>query len=89
MRCIMPGVKTAISIDEKIFKRVNTLAKEMHISRSHLFTLAVTDFLIKQENQSILAQLNKAYSDTPTDEEVKVTKSMQFKHGEIIEQESW
>ncbi len=85
----MPGVKTAISLDEKLFKRVNELSKEMHVSRSRLFTLAVTDYLKKQENQAILARLNKAYGDQPTDEERKITKSMRAKHGKIIEQESW
>ena len=85
----MPGVKTAISLDEKLFKRVNKLSKEMHVSRSRLFTLAVDEYLRKQENQAILAQLNKAYSDQPDEQERKITKSMRTKHGKIIEQESW
>ncbi len=85
----MPGVKTAISLDEKLFKRVNKLSKEMHVSRSRLFTLAVDEYLKKQENQAILAQLNKAYGDQPDEQERKITKSMRTKHGKIIEQESW
>ena len=85
----MPGVKTAISIDEKIFKRVNRLAKEMHVSRSRLFTMAVNDFLKKQENREILSLLNKAYGDPPTEEEEKISQSMQSKHGKIIGKESW
>ena len=63
----MPGVKTAISLDEKLFKRVNKLAQEMRVSRSRLFTLAVTDYLKKQENLVILAQLNKAYGNQPNE----------------------
>ena len=85
----MSGVKTAISLDEKTFKQVNKLAKEMHVSRSRLFTLAVTDYLKKQENQKLLAQLNKVYGDQPTDGEKKITTSMRTKQRTIIEQESW
>ena len=85
----MPGVKTAISLDENLFIRVNELAKKMHISRSRLFTLAVADYLKKQENEALLSQLNKAYDDMPSDEELRISQSMKSKHSKIVEQESW
>ena len=85
----MPGVKTAISLDEKLFDKVNKLANEMHVSRSRLFTLAVKDYLQKQENQTLLAQLNDAYADHPDEEERKISSSMKSKHGKIMEQEPW
>lgn len=84
----MPGVKTAISLDENLFNRVNKLAKKMHVTRSRLFTLAVDDFLKKQENEYLLAQLNKAYADTD-DEEMRISSSMKSKQRKIVEQESW
>jgi metal-responsive CopG/Arc/MetJ family transcriptional regulator len=85
----MPGVKTAISLDEKLFDKVNKLANELHVSRSRLFTLAVQDYLKKQENQTLLAQLNDAYADHPDEEERKISSSMKSKHGKIMEQEPW
>lgn len=86
----MPGVKTAISLDEKLFNRINKLAKKMHVSRSRLFTLAVDDYLKKQENEYLLAQLNKAYADADADdEEMKISSSMKSKQRKIVEQESW
>ncbi len=85
----MPGVKTAISLDEKLFDKVNKLANELHVSRSRLFTLAVKDYLKKQENQTLLAQLNDAYADHPDEEERKISSSMKSKHGKIMEQEPW
>ena len=85
----MGGVKTAISLDEELFNKVNKLASDMHVSRSRLFTIAVKDYLKKQENQSLLAQLNEAYSDYPDDEEKKVSQSMRAEHSKIIKQESW
>lgn len=85
----MPGVKTAISLDEKLFDKVNKLANELHVSRSRLFTLAVKDYLKKQENKTLLAQLNDAYGDHPDEKERKISSSMKSKHGKIMEQEPW
>ena len=85
----MPGVKTAISLDEKLFDKVNKLANELHVSRSRLFTLAVKDYLKKQENQTLLAKLNDAYADHPDEEERKNSSAMKSKHGKIMEQEPW
>lgn len=85
----MPGVKTAISLDEELFNRVDNLARKLHVSRSRVFTLAVQDYLHKQENKSMLAQLNEAYSDQPSDEERKISKSAKAKHRKIVEQEPW
>ena len=85
----MAGVKTAISLDEELFDKINKLAHELHVSRSRLFTIAVEDYLKKQENQSLLAQLNSAYSAQPDDDERKISQSMRDKHARMIERESW
>ncbi len=85
----MPGVKTAISLEENLFHQVNELANDMHVSRSKLFTLAVKDYLKKQENKRLLAELNAAYNDSSNEEEKAISKSMQRKQRRIVEQESW
>ena len=85
----MPGVKTAISLDEELLIKVNRLSNDLHVSRSKVFTLAMQDYLKKQENQDLLAQLNEAYEDFPSEEERRISKSMRNKHNNIIEQESW
>lgn len=85
----MPGVKTAISLDEELFAKVNKLAHELHVSRSRLFTIAVKDYLKKQENEALLAQLNDAYSDQPDEEEEKISASMKTKQRKITGQERW
>jgi metal-responsive CopG/Arc/MetJ family transcriptional regulator len=85
----MPGVKTAISLDEELLIKVNRLSNDLHVSRSKVFTLAVQDYLKKQENQSLLAQLNEAYEDFPSEEERGISKSMQIKRNKMVEQEPW
>jgi len=85
----MSGVKTAISLEENLFNQVNQLANDMHVSRSKLFTIAVKDFLKKQESSKLLAQLNAAYSDSPSEEETSIAKAMHGKQRRIVGQESW
>jgi len=50
----MPGVKTAIWLDEGLLIKVDRLASDLHVSRSKVFTLAMQDYLKKQENLSLL-----------------------------------
>jgi metal-responsive CopG/Arc/MetJ family transcriptional regulator len=85
----MSGVKTAISLEKNLFHQVNQLAKDLQVSRSKLFTLAVKDYLKKQENKRLLAQLNAAYSDSPIEEEKTISKAMHEKHRKIVGRESW
>ena len=47
-------IKTAISVDEALFEKAKTLARELDISRSRLFALAVQEFIEKHENQHLL-----------------------------------
>jgi len=85
----MPGVKTAISLDEDLFNQVNRLANDLQVSRSKLFTLAVKDYLRKQQGNKILAQLNAAYRKPPSDEESLLSAAMRKKQKNIVRQESW
>jgi metal-responsive CopG/Arc/MetJ family transcriptional regulator len=85
----MPGVKTAISLDEELFNKVDKLAHKLHVSRSRVFTIAVQDYLKKQENQALLEQLNDAYGDHPIDEKSNISTSLNAKHRKIIKQKPW
>ncbi|MDA3916670.1 MAG: ribbon-helix-helix domain-containing protein [Deltaproteobacteria bacterium] len=85
----MSSVKTAISLETNLFNQVNQLSKDLHVSRSKLFALAVKDYLKKQENKMLLAQLNAAYSDSPNGEEKTISKAMHEKHRKIVGRESW
>jgi len=83
------SVKTAISIQEELFKEVNKLADELHVSRSKLFVMAVQDFIKKNESHILLKQINNAFSDCPDSEEIKVHGQMRKKQIENLESESW
>lgn len=64
----MPNVKTAISIEKPIFDQMNSLAKNLNVSRSRLFAMAAMDFLQRHNNIELLKQINEAYKDSSADE---------------------
>lgn len=64
----MPHIKTAVSIQEPVYKAATKTARILKISRSQLFEQALTDYLIKIDNNRLLVTLNAVYQ-SPTDRE--------------------
>jgi metal-responsive CopG/Arc/MetJ family transcriptional regulator len=56
----MTIVKTAISIQKALFQQAEEIAKEMKISRSRLFVLAVEEFIRRYQNRLLLEEINRS-----------------------------
>ena len=85
----MAHVKTAISIEESLFKEAECLAAEMNTSRSKLFEMAMSEFVQRQKNEQLLEKINAAYDDTPDDSERILQQAMKVKHHQLLEKEQW
>ena len=83
------SIKTAISMQEELFKEVNKLAGELHVSRSRLFVMAVQDFIEKKKSHNLLSQINNAFNDHQDFEEIKIQSKMRKKQAQKLEKESW
>ena len=59
----MASVKSAISIEERLFKQVDDLARELNISRSRLIGVAVREYIERHNNRAMVQALNEAYDD--------------------------
>jgi len=55
-------MKTAISIPNDVFRTADMFARRKNISRSALFTKAVTEFLTHHRQEDVTEQLNRVYS---------------------------
>ena len=55
-------MKTAISVQDKLFERAEKFAKRIKISRSRLFSEAIEEYLDRREAEDITANLNAVYS---------------------------
>jgi metal-responsive CopG/Arc/MetJ family transcriptional regulator len=56
-------MKTAISIPDKVFLKADALAKSLEISRSELYTKALTNYVAEHDNASVTERLNAVYGD--------------------------
>ncbi len=81
----MANVKTAISLQQPLFERVDALAQELQISRSRLFVLAVEAFLQRYQNRQLLEAINEAYGDLPDAEEQALRDRMRQQHRRMVE----
>lgn len=84
----MGNVKTAISIDKALFEQINSLAHEMNISRSRIFSLAAKEFIERHKNKELLDAINSAYEDVPDEKELTLKSAMHSRHLNMV-QDQW
>lgn len=81
----MQTVKTAISIQKSLYDRAEIIARQMKVSRSRLFALALEDYIQRAQNQKLLAQINAAYADDKPDAtEKRVARKMRRTHRRLV-----
>jgi len=83
----MTAVKTAISIKESLFAKVEQLAAELNVSRSQLFATAVEQYIQQHENRAMLKALNQVYAQPPDEEETAELEGMRPGHRSLVEGE--
>lgn len=83
----MANTKTAISLPESLFEQVDTIAREMNISRSHVFTLAAEAFIEQYQNQKLLDAINEAYKDGPEPAEQEFLRQLRPHYRRLLEAE--
>lgn len=55
------SMKTAISIPDHLFEAAETAAQKLGVSRSHLFRLALADYLRRQGHAAVTEALDSVY----------------------------
>ena len=79
----MAIVKTAISMEEPLFEQAELLARQLQVSRSRLYTLALEAFIRRHHEQQLLDQLDRVYADEPDVEEVTLSQARRHQHQHI------
>ena len=84
----MSQIKTAISIDETIFREIDAFAHKIHISRSRLFETAVREWFAREKRKTRVERLNKAVErDTEGPEEKTQASFMRRQQKKLTEGE--
>ncbi len=78
-------MKTAISIPDKLFQSADQYARSHGVSRSNLYTRAVSQFLETHSTEHITKQLNEVYSSQSSEINSTIS-SLQFSS---LEKEEW
>jgi metal-responsive CopG/Arc/MetJ family transcriptional regulator len=81
-------MKTAISIDDGLLQEADETARQMGLSRSRLFALAVGDFLQRQRRERMLLQLNEVYANRVEPAEKRLLKGIKAKVRRVVK-ERW
>ena len=84
----MANVKTSISLHQALFEQVEALAREMQVSRSRVFVLALENFIREQQDRQLFDKINQAYEDAPLDKvERKRLQQLRRHHRRMVEGE--
>lgn len=78
-------MKTAISLPDKLFKLAEETAKKYGISRSHLFSVALEEYIKAHNPQDITDVLNNIYENTESKMDKVILKMQSYS----LEQEKW
>jgi metal-responsive CopG/Arc/MetJ family transcriptional regulator len=81
-------MKTAISLEDELLLEADRTARQMGVSRSRLFSIALEAYLRKRRNQEILGQLNKVYAGDPSLEERRTIAGVKRRFRSTI-RDSW
>jgi metal-responsive CopG/Arc/MetJ family transcriptional regulator len=80
-------IKTAISIQKILFDQAEALAQQLNISRSHLFGIAIENFIKNYQSQALLDEINQAYDNQPDLIEQERLTKMRKQYRKLVEGE--
>ncbi len=81
------NVKTGISINKDLAEKADALAREMGVTRSGLYALAVREFIRRHESVDLLEKLNRAYGDEPDPEDEPLIEGIKRYGGRVLDED--
>jgi metal-responsive CopG/Arc/MetJ family transcriptional regulator len=85
----MAEVKTAISIDESLFKEAERTAQELRVTRSALYALAMQEFLRRRAQERLTEDLNAVYDGTLDPEDAAMLRGMREQQRRMAGEDPW
>jgi metal-responsive CopG/Arc/MetJ family transcriptional regulator len=85
----MACVKTAISIQESLFKQAEELARKLQVSRSKLVSLALEEYVGKHRTEELVRQIREAYEGYPDEEEREFLRLANASSARLTEDDEW
>jgi antitoxin MazE6 len=67
-------MKTAISVPDALFEEGERLAQQLGVSRSHLYTAALREYLKRHDSDAVTRRLNEVYGLESSDPDADIMK---------------
>jgi metal-responsive CopG/Arc/MetJ family transcriptional regulator len=77
-------MKTAISVDDQLLTEADRTARELGLSRSRLFSLALEAYLRHRRQEEMIEKLNQAYATKSDPANAVTVKRMKAKFRQTI-----
>ena len=81
----MATIKTAVSIHEQLFKQAGAMARDLKLSRSRLFAVALEEFIQRHHSRELLDKINETYKEKPDPADRKYLRKMRQRHRKIVD----
>jgi len=78
-------MKTASSLSDNLFRLAENTARQLRMSRSQLYSVALSEFLERHHAAKITERLNEVYSKEPA----KLDPAFHFAQLKSLESDSW
>jgi metal-responsive CopG/Arc/MetJ family transcriptional regulator len=78
-------MKIAISIPDKLFRSADALAKRQGISRSQLYSTAISEYLSRHQGKQVTEKLNSIYPE----EDSSLPPSLTLLQSKSLPHEEW
>ena len=78
-------MKTAISIPDPIFQAAEDMAHHLGVSRSELFTTAISDYMEKHKYLDVTESLNQIYGETDS----TLDKKLALMQRKSVQEDEW
>ena len=78
-------MKTAISINDDVYREAELTAKELGLSRSKLYSLAILEFIQTHKPEAITSKLNEVYENNNS----KLDEDINQLNYNLFSQEEW
>jgi metal-responsive CopG/Arc/MetJ family transcriptional regulator len=86
---ILNGMKTAISLPDRVFFEAEKTAQNLGVSRSTLYLNALTEYLIKYNRKNITQMLNEVYNDDYYKEFEPISNAALESIRELTKNDTW
>lgn len=85
----MGNIKTDISLRKSLLDDAEAVAREMKISKSRLFIIAIEDFIQRHRNKKLLEKINANHQDDASEDNDDLRRTQMHRHHRKLVEGEW